>query len=321
MTVAKTRHDKKQTLSLIHSEDMQQKRIQRSSIVIALCFVACGGSVGSGFDAGNDPGPGRDSGSTPSGDANNDCDPPDMFLLVDRTMSMARTPEGGVPASHTASKWSIAVNSIEGVTTELEDSIRFGLALFPIDPGNGLCVTLEERLAGQIAFNEWCEEGEELVVPGIGAATAIASTIDVETTRLCISTPIGAGLVTVKNQLSSIQAPDRKQFVILLTDGEDTCSEDLAITTVQAMAAEDVKTYVIGFDSSGGRGVDIGLLNDLACAGGTAAGFPAPCTLNGSAYTATDRDGTILFQLAEDAEQLTQTLKTFAGEVCCGCID
>jgi hypothetical protein len=207
------------------------------------------------------------------------------------------------------------------VTAALEGSIRFGIALFPVDPGGNVCVTLEQRTGGITATNASCQEGEVLVSPDISTAAAINAAIDVETTRLCTSTPIGAGIATATTALAAIKSSVRKQFVVLLTDGEDTCDENLVLSNMHALADSGVNAYVIGFDSSGG-GIDNGLLNDLACAGHTATDFPSPCSADGSGhYTATNRTGPALYQLAEDAAQLTQTFEAFAGEVCCGCVD
>jgi hypothetical protein len=291
---------------------------------LSLAF-SCGDSGGDGGGTGDGGAGGIDADPSTIADANIDCEAPDMLLLIDRTMSMHRKPDGDPPANTPAgranSKWALAVTSIESVTAQLEDSIRFGIALFPNDPGGSICVTLEERISGTTATNTQCEEGEVLVSPGIGAAAAINASIDVDTTRLCRSTPIGAGLTTAKAELASIQSAIRKQFVVLLTDGEDTCDENLVLSNVHGLADDGVNTYVIGFDSSGG-GIDNGLLNDLACAGGTAVDFPTPCTADGMGhYTATNRGGPALYQLAENAAQLTETFQAFAGEVCCGCVD
>jgi hypothetical protein len=295
--------------------------------VVGFCLLSScgddGGTSGIAIDGGG--GNGIDADPSLIADADTACEAPDMLLLIDRTMSMHRRPDGtrppNTPAGLASSKWALAVNSIESVTATLEDSIRFGIALFPVAPGGGVCVTLEQRITGTTATNTACEQGEVLVSPEISTAAAINAAIDIETTRLCTSTPIGAGISTATAGLAAIQNPVRQQFVVLLTDGEDTCDEALVLSNMHALADSGVSAYVIGFDSSGG-GVDNGLLNDLACAGKTATGFPTPCVADAMGhYTATDRGGPALYQLAEDAAQLTQTFQDFAGEVCCGCVD
>jgi len=286
--------------------------------------MACGGN-GADIDAGDGgpPDAWQNGDSGPSSDAEN-CEPPDMLIVLDRTMSMHRKPDGDPPpndaAGHQLSKWYLAITSIEAVTATLDQTIRFGLELFPRDPGGDVCVTLTERIDGTTATNPTCEAGEILVPPDIGTGGEIASDLDPETTRLCTSTPIGAGLGTAATELASVANPIREQYALLLTDGQDTCDEPLSLSNAQALAAAGVNLYVIGFDGSG-SGVDNGHLNDLACAGRTAPGFPAPCTDDGLGnYTATNRDGPALYFLAEDATQLEESLEEVAGEICCNCI-
>lgn len=299
-----------------------------SSILLGLFLLACGDN-GGGMGADERDG-GNDNGTdgAPAADAapSAGCAAPDMLILLDRTMSMHRRPTGEQPANdpagHASSKWALAVTSLEAVTASLDAHLRFGLALFPRDPADGSCVTLEERIDGVIASNDRCEPGELVVEPAIGAAPAIAAAIDVEATRLCRSTPIGAGLATARDALAARADGEREQFVVLVTDGQDTCDEDLVLATAHALRGDGVRLYAIGFDGSGGSGVDAALLSDLACAGGTAPGFPAGCVdQGGGAYVAEDPDGPPLFQLAEDAAELEAALEAFASDVCCGCVD
>jgi hypothetical protein len=296
--------------------------------VLLATTIGCGDDSGGGNgDGGNGNGDGGgpviDSG--PTVDADDDCQAPDMLFVLDRTMSMHRRPDGTVPANnptgHMETKWYIAVTSIKTVTAQLQATIRFGLSLFPLDPGNDMCVTLTERIGGQTANNQTCQIGETVVSPQLNSGMMIDSAVDVETTRLCTSTPIGGGLTDAITELASIQNPIRAQYAVLLTDGRDTCDENLALTNADTLAAANVGLYVIGFDGSG-SGIDNGLLNDLACAGHTTAGFPAGCTdQGGGVYRATDRTGAPLYQLAEDAADLVMVIEEVAGQVCCNCIE
>ncbi len=283
--------------------------------------VACGG------DSGNGNGNGDGNGSSDAGNDNggDSCAAPDMMIILDRTMSMHRRPDGSVPtndaAGHMESKWFIAISSLEAVTARLQASIRFGLTLFPRDPGNDICVTLTERISGMTASNTQCEAGETVVSSALSTATMIDDVLDPEATRLCTSTPIGAGIGTAITGLEATRVADRDQYALLLTDGRDTCEDALALSNAQALAAAGIDLYVIGFDGSG-NGIDNGLLNDLACAGQTAAGFPAPCTDDGNGnFTATDRDGPALYSLAEGPDQLATVLQQVAEGICCGCVE
>lgn len=303
----------------------------RSSAALAVLLLAACGPADGGPDAGGLP---RDASSpdaprgpdAPPGPDAESCEPPDMLIVLDRTMSMHKRPDGSQPANNAAgyaeSKWGIAIAALEQATAALDLTIRFGLELFPRDPGGDVCVTISERLAGMTATNPDCQQGEVVVPPALDTADTIASTLDVESTLLCTSTPIGAGLVVARDALAATQDPVRAQFALLLTDGQDTCDAALPLATVQAMAAAGVNTYVIGFGAEGVTdGIDRGALNDLACAGQTAPGFPAPCTMSGAGYVATDRTGPALYLAADDAASLTTALGAVAGEVCCNCVE
>jgi hypothetical protein len=323
--------------------------------LFASCLLAACGSngpssaFGNGGDGGgaNDATTGDGGGSDDGGGADainlgdtgvadgGGCDAPDMLIVLDHTLSMAAEPSGtrpaNTPAGHMLSKWYLATKAIAGVTAPPEDqTVRFGLEVFPLNPhdepdagGTGACVTLEQELGGTSANNTHCQPGELVFSPDLGTGTEIATTLDPETFELCISTPIDAAMGTAARVLQAIAAPPRKQFVILVTDGGETCMGD-ATVTVQALAAAGVSSYIVGFGSAdgGAGGVNVKLLNDLACAGGTATGFPAPCAQveGGTAYVATDPNGPPLFFLAEDGDALATSLQTIAGSVCCGCV-
>lgn len=286
-------------------------------LAISSAAIGCGPETVSAADSAGDV-DANPSDAVPPGDMI-ECDAPDMLVVLDRTQSMHRRPDGTTPAAHAESRWYLAIQAVEAVTAEFQSTIRFGLELFPRDPGTG-CVTLAERIAGTSATNATCEEGEVLVPPAIATATSIDNVLDPETTKMCFSTPIGAGLGTARTALAGIQQPMREQYVMFVSDGADSCDDALAIANTQALAGDGVKTFVIAFDSSGEE-IDRALLNDMACAGRTAPNFPQGCTMDGAGnYAATDRDGATLFLDAADAAGLSQAFTDIAGKVCCGCV-
>jgi hypothetical protein len=252
------------------------------------------------------------------------CVAPDVLVVLDRTMSMSRRPDGTMApdtaAGHMETKWYIAVTAIQAVTARLGATVLFGLELFPRDPGGGVCVTLQQRLDGTGATNPTCEVGEIAVSPALATAPQISAVLDPETTLLCKSTPIGAALGTAQTELASIRDATRDQYVVFIGDGRDTCDEALALANADALATAGVTTFVVAFDGSE-VGINNGLLNDLACAGQTASSFPTPCTIDADGhYRATDREGAALYLVAEDATALTTALDAISGEVCCGCL-
>jgi hypothetical protein len=260
------------------------------------------------------------------------CEPPDMLVVLDHTDSMMNTPTGGTPANtpagHAKTKWVIACDAVRGLVAPPADThSRFGLELFPLDPkvitdagSTGSCMTLTQMLGGTVSTNTRCQAAEVLVPPGLGTGTMIQGILDPETLRLCISTPIAGALDTATGELKSIADPNRKQFIVLVTDGGESCMGD-SIGAAQALAAAGIETYVVGFGSgdAGSAGVNIGLLDDLACAGMTAANFATSCIKMGAGYVATTHTGPPVFFLAEDATALQQALQTIQTATCCGC--
>ncbi|MFT3775953.1 MAG: vWA domain-containing protein [Minicystis sp.] len=255
------------------------------------------------------------------------CDPPDVMITLDRTQTMHKTPAGNTPADppdYQSSKWYQAITAIEGlVKPPLDNGVRFGLTLWPRDSGG--CVTLAERVAGQMATNTFCEDGEVVVTPAKGAGASIAATLDPQTTKLCISTPTGKGLLTASDYLIKNATPGRPQYIVLVTDGADwdqSCPTPDPLPIVQKLAAGGIKTFVVGFSAEGANmpgGVGAAFLNSMACAGMTAKGFPAGCKLQGGGYVAEDPNGAALYVSASDGAALSTALESVAVSVCCDC--
>jgi hypothetical protein len=256
-----------------------------------------------------------------AGDGGPTCEPPDMLIVLDRTMSMHRRPDGTRPPDttqgHQESKWYLAITALETVTAAYDERLRFGLELFPRDPGGGVCVTLSERINGTTATNPTCQEGEVPVMPAVGTSGAIDNALDPETTLLCTSTPIGAGLDTALTTLQSITDPIRDQYVLLVTDGRDTCNNPDPPERACALAQAGINTYVVGFDGSG-SGIDPVMLNNMACAGMTAPDHAQNCVQSGGCYAAVDpSSGPTLYLAASDGAELNAHLDDVSSEVGC----
>jgi hypothetical protein len=304
---------------------------------------ACGSSTstfdgGDGSLVGNDgaadaPGFGTDGAQN---DGNASCNPPDMLVVLDHTDSMSDSPNGTKPADTDAgealTKWVLACDAVTAVTAPPADQgLRFGLELFPLDPdvitdagGTGHCETLSGLLSGNASTNTQCMPAEVLVSPNVATGTQIGGILDPLTLKLCVSTPIAAALATAQQALAQIAVPSRKQFILLVTDGGETCvGAAEVISTAQGLAAAGIDTYVVGFGAAdaGAKGVNVPLLNDLSCAGMTASGFSTNCVKgDGGEYVASAPNGPPLFFAAEDGASLQLALSTVTKGVCCGCV-
>jgi hypothetical protein len=322
-------------------------------LALASIVLGCGnGSSGGGF-AGTGDGGGRDGTAAQDGtlsdatgvndgsrfaqgdgsgqDDSGGCNAPDMLIVLDHTDSMSAMPNGKNPPDTDAglalTKWYLATAAIGQITMPPADqTIRFGLELFPLDPqtvdaGAGKCETVFALLGGKASTNTSCEPAEIAVAPALGTGAAIAGLLDPATSRLCVSTPIAKALATAQMELAAIATAGRPQYVMLVTDGGETCMGDVP-AAAQALAASGIKTYVVGFGGSdaGAAGVNVPLLNNVACAGRTATNFATSCVMgDGGGYTAVTPKGPPVFFLAEDGASLSTSLKSITGSTCCGC--
>jgi hypothetical protein len=240
-----------------------------------------------------------------------------MLIVLDHTDSMSDEPTGKKPpdtlAGQMLSKWYLATQAIKAVVAPpLDQKVSYGLEMFPLDPatvdagaGMGTCSTLSQLLSGMASTNKSCQPAEIVFPPAPGNGAAITSFLD----------PL-----TAQTELAAVQKSGVAQYVLLVTDGGETCKGDVT-AAAQALAAKGIKTFVVGFGGldAGSAGVNVPLLDNVACAGETAPNFPAGCTKGAGGYTATSTTGPALFYSAQDGASLQAALQKITSSVCCGC--
>jgi hypothetical protein len=166
--------------------------------------------------------------------------PPNVLIVLDRSGSMDIDAGGGM------TRWQVAVSAINGLLASHGNQVRFGLDLFA-PPGDGSCG------AGQV-----------LVDVGPATASQITSTLSANSPDSL--TPIGDTLAALTNY-QGLRDPTRENYVLLITDGAETCGGNgVAATNSLRALMPEVKVFAVGF----GSGVDVDLLNNIANAGGTA---------------------------------------------------
>lgn len=180
----------------------------------------------------------------PLGTNAQDCEQPNVIIALDRSGSMLED-----------NKWTIATDAIVQLTRTFEHRIRFGMSVFPWR--EGCAVERPDALLADIApFNG----------PAIQQAL---NGFGVRPQRMNL-TPIAAATAGATSDLRALNDLDRRNFVVLLTDGMETCDGD-PVQAARNAFAEDYPVFVIGF----GRGVDRGALDRMADAGGTGRAFQA----------------------------------------------
>lgn len=241
-----------------------------------------GGGVDSGGLPGTDAGPTpppRDSGPPPP-DAGCEAttplgatiigDPPDMLLTVDISGSMCSPLVDTFPPSMTT-KLSIMRAALDALVTSKDARINFGMMLFPGDNACG---------AGTV---------RNPIMPRNGAA--IRSTLGGLTTDFfgCAlthqgATPTHTSIDAARAYYGTIPVNPVGRFVLLATDGLPNCGAptpdggteqtvDETVAAIEALRADGIVTYVLGFgaDFSGGEAA----LMRMATAGGTGAPYNA----------------------------------------------
>jgi len=323
---------------------MTRPPTKASLFALALCVAACGGGH-MGDPAGSDS-PDAAAGlpdgqppETPEADASpyeNPCRPPQLMIVLDRSGSFARRPDGTLPPNTADGKketrWHIALTAIKSVAADLEDGLQFGLALFPRDPegaGGQDCSNLDTWLDDYLppeTTDGQCNPGELKVSPALLNAGALDSAITLNNTGLCSWTPIGAGLAAAKTELDAIRDDEYEQYALLITDGKDNCDGKDgygtgSMATADAMQAAGIDLYVVGFDGSGAD-LDPAHLNNLACAGHTAVDFATNCHQVGDGYRAVaDPSPARLYYLATELGSLQAAIAAISEDLSCDQVD
>lgn len=207
---------------------------------------------------------------------------PDMMIVLDRSGSMT---EGG--------RWVPSVSALRRVTMELQSQIRFGLAMFP-DPSMapGVVQDVTDCLAAPdpvacinalAAPSGACAPGGIVVPTALDNAGAIGIALDM--TQPAGGTPTGETLQALVDTFASPEVdPDaitHPKYILLVTDGQPTCPNgmgmrtaqpdiDLGNTAIDALTMLGVRTYVIGYDTTGpGNEMFASVLDGFAQRGGT----------------------------------------------------
>lgn len=195
--------------------------------------------------------------------------PPNVLILLDRSCSMRRTVDGpfAIEGDGT-SKWEIAVGALRGLTARYPTQVRWGIISLPRN-GNAsedVSCTGSPVCGGSVA----CPQ----VAPGPGTAPSIdAEVAGISPFPSCANgtqsmiTPIYGGL-QASLAVSQLHDATRDNFVLLVTDGQESCNTTEVVPGVTALRTAGIRTAVVGFGTAGSGGVDPAQLDAMAMAGG-----------------------------------------------------
>jgi Mg-chelatase subunit ChlD len=288
-------------------------RIQPSTALLATLFLGCGSDTASnGTDISNllpDGGTGS-SGSTSGGgkssgtgilddastceahDVDNGRVAPDILIVLDRSTSMRMR---GV------NRWDPSVSALKTITSSLDESVKFGLMVFPGTQGQTMapaacnmltdaqeianCIT--GAIGGAGGGVASCTPGTVAVPVGAHTAAPIAQALDGMQPNG--ATPTASTLQAAHVALGSgfsnnVDVRSSAKFVLLVTDGQPNCTGGMfgggggggtdpqavadSVARIQEMTDDGIKTYVLGYGTQDDQGAT-DALNQMAKAGGT----------------------------------------------------
>lgn len=177
---------------------------------------------------------------------------PNVHFVLDRSGSMSST----VPGAGT--RWNVAKAAVNKVLDKWDGQFPIGMSIFPPSGGSGC--------------------GSDLVTPPDYKTKAkIKAAIDANGPSG--GTPSGSAMRDAQ-AIKEMRDPDRKQYVVFITDGgpgcsgePDSCSGTVGMIRQAASASPSIATFVVGF--GGGLGSsEIQCLTQMADAGGKPATTP-----------------------------------------------
>ena len=210
---------------------------------------------------------------------------PNVVIAVDRSDSMVTN---NVPGTNpTASRWTVAKRTLQSLTAMYNDTIRFGLVLWPgVSQG---CNTNNDHM---------CQGIDVAVNVGPMTATPIANYINSNNTGTCMLTTPIANSLTQLDTYAGFNDPTRANYLVLMTDGQENCAQNVDTDPVTATMAlrnhnPEIRTFAVGF----GGDVNATLLSNIATQGGTA------------------RSGTPKYYQADNEQDLVNAFASIAGAV------
>lgn len=193
---------------------------------------------------------------------------PDMLVVLDRSGSM--NPDGN---DDNTDRWGGSRDAVVQVTSEFDDRVRFGLMTFPGTQGGG----------GGWGGASQCTPGNVDVAIDIDRGPAIADVLeDMNASgRTPTAASLEAALPVVGTATAGPDAAPMRKYVLLVTDGDPNCSDDgggfgngvdtvareETIAAIEALTAQGVLTYVVGYQTAGSDFES--QLDLMAAAGGT----------------------------------------------------
>jgi hypothetical protein len=204
---------------------------------------------------------------------------PHILIVLDRSGSMV-----GLGGARNAgrNRWQPSVSAVQKVTSQLTETVAFGLMTFPSRGGAGGVGGLLGGGGGALAT---CTPGKVDVPVALNSAPMIAITLAGAAPDIG-ATPTTASLEAALTALgpTCVDCEEGPKFVLLVTDGQPTCGaaggadttpEDIAATVaaIDKLKEADISTFVVGYDTQSDPEA-AAAMDQFAMHGGTERHFP-----------------------------------------------
>ncbi|HEX2882419.1 MAG TPA: vWA domain-containing protein [Polyangiaceae bacterium] len=146
--------------------------------------------------------------------------PVNLLIVIDKSGSMSTTPEG-----FDLNKWTALRLGLDAAMDATQDSLNFGLELYPYDPDDAIPLDC----AANVCCTMPAAFGDAILVP---PAPGVESYLDITAALDDVGpgggTPTASALSFALDYFESDagQALEGKKFVLLATDGGPNCNED-----------------------------------------------------------------------------------------------
>lgn len=195
---------------------------------------------------------------------------PEFLIVLDRSGSMIGLGTSG------GLRWEPSVSAVQRFTSELTETVKFGLMMFPgvtgsIIPGLPALPGLDDEAR--------CAAGTLEVPIDLNTAGAIAQSMrqtPPDFGQTPTATTMQAALEVLNVNVGDTAPVPR--YVLLITDGQPNCGADLEMTLPEDVTAVDaaldalfevgIKTFVIGYDMASNPGLAANM-DEFAQHGGT----------------------------------------------------
>ena len=231
--------------------------------------------------------------------------PADVLLVLDRSASMVEHEVTGL-TGQMVTRAQAAKDAVNAIIKETEASILWGLKMFP-EGNSAYCVVTPDKVDVTLDLHNYANLSK----------VVNADAFDGD------GTPTAAAVSAGANYLKNLVKDGNPKYLILATDGgpsdndKNQCTgtwaspdvKTAAVNEVAAAAADGIKTYVIGVNTSSSSSART-TLNRLAQAGQTA----DPPIAAGEDLTSS-KNLTEHFFAADDSQGMVTALGTITGQI------